>query len=437
MNGYNGDKKMKQGCEAEKNRAYAYLDGIEERLYGFADTVRKTPELGFRERKTSAFVEERMREIGLYNVRRVALTGVAAELFPPKEGEERVCVIGELDAVLTPDCPYADPATGAAHTCGHNIQIAELLGVAEALKNSGVAESLGGNVTFLAVPAEEFVDADYREGLRAEGKIRALSGKLELLSDGFFDGMSCAMMVHAQPNCPEPTCFVECNSLGFVAKTVHFRGKAAHAGGAPWDGINALNAAMAAMMCINAMRETFRDSDKIRVHPIITKGGDLVNVVPADVTMETYVRGATPEAITDAAAKVDRAIRGAAYAIGAEVEIRDIGAYAPLRQDHALSALFADNARGFLPEERIISGVDMVGSTDMGDVSLALPAIQPTCGGYNGGAHAADFRVTDNRAAILLPTKLMTATVIDLLVNGAERAAEIRRSFAKQHNKRG
>lgn len=420
------------GCEEQKTRAESYLDRIADRIYGHAMTIRQTPELGFKEEKASLYVEQQMRALGLYNVRRVALTGVAADLFPPTAGEERVCVIGELDAVLTPDCPYADPATGAAHTCGHNIQIAELLGVADALKNSGVADSLNGNVTFLAVPAEEFVDLGYREGLRSEGKIRALSGKLELLEEGFFDGMSCAMMVHAQPDCPEPTCFVGCNSLGFVAKTVHFKGKAAHAGGAPWDGVNALNAAMAAMMCIHAMRETFRDSDKIRVHPIITKGGDLVNIVPADVTMETYVRGATPSAIADAAAKVDRAIRGAAYAVGAEVEICDVGSYAPLAQNERLSRLFADNARRFLPEEKIISGADMVGSTDMGDVSQYIPAIQPTCGGYRGGAHGADFLAVNQDAAILLPTKLLTGTVIDLLTDGARAAKEIREAFAAQ-----
>ena len=90
-----------------------------------------------------------------------------------------------------------------------------------------------------------------------------------------------------------------------------------------------------------------------------------------------------------------------------------------------------------LPQDRIISGADMVGSTDMGDVSQAIPAIQPTCGGYSGGAHGADFRVTDARAAILLPTKLMTGTVIDLLGSGAERAKSIRMSFAQQHEKKG
>ncbi len=423
---------MKQTKEEIKRIADSYIESIANKIYAHAEIIKGTPELGFKELKTSAYVEEQMRKIGLCNIRRVALTGVAGELFPSKDGEERICIIGELDAVLTPDCPYADKATGTAHTCGHNIQIAELLGIAETLKNSGIAENFGGNVTFLAVPAEEFVDLTYREDLKKQGIIKALSGKLELLEDGFFDGISCAMMVHAQPNCPEPACFVACNSLGFVAKTVHFKGKSAHAGGAPWEGVNALNAAMLAMNCINAMRETFRDCDKIRVHPIITKGGDLVNIVPSDVTMETYVRGATPEAIADASKKVDRAIRGATYAVGAEVEIHDVGSYAPLKQDKMLSDLFAENARKYLGDEQIIFGADMVGSTDMGDVSQRIPAIQPTCGGYAGGAHGADFSVVDEKSAILLPTILLTESTVDLLCDNAKLAKEIRLSFRKK-----
>lgn len=195
---------------------------------------------------------------------------------------------------------------------------------------------------------------------------------------------------------------------------------------------------MLALDAINAVRETFRDSDRIRVHPIITKGGDLVNVVPADVTMETYVRGATPQAIADAAAKVDRAIRGAAYAVGAEVEITDVGGYAPLAQDQTLSRLFAENAAHHLPKERIIWGADMVGSTDMGDLSQRIAAIQPTCGGYRGGAHGADFAVADSNAAILLPTKLLCETVIDLLANGARTARTIREDHeTRQQDKKG
>lgn len=125
---------------AEKERAYAYLDAIADRIYGDADTVRGTPELGFREEKTSAFVEERMRALGLYNVRRVALTGVAAELFPPRDGEERVCVIGELDAVLTPDCPLCrSPYRGGTYlrTLHSDCRTARRCGCAEEQRRCG------------------------------------------------------------------------------------------------------------------------------------------------------------------------------------------------------------------------------------------------------------------------------------------------------------
>ena len=417
--------------EETKQRAFDCAEMLKDKIIAYGEQVRKTPELGYREEKTAAFVEAEMRKIGLFNVRRVAYTGVAADLKPEADGE-RVCVIGELDAVITPDCPYANPQTGAAHTCGHNWQIAQLLGVARVLKESGIGGELSGNVTFLAVPAEEFVDLDYREELIRAGKIRKMSGKQELIGSGFFKDYSCAMMVHSEPKHPEAACFMDCKSLGFVAKKVRFIGKAAHAGGAPHEGINALNAAMAAIMCIHTMRETFRDEDRVRVHTIITKGGELLNIVPAEVLMETQVRAATPEALRDACFKVDRAIRGATYAMGAEVEIRDVGSYAPLAQDRALGELFERNALRFLSPGQIYHGTDMVGSTDMGDLSLELPAIQPTFGGYEGGAHAADFRSVDEQITVLLPTKIMCATVIDLLCRGGEQAREIRTAFQKK-----
>ena len=103
---------------------------------------------------------------------------------------------------------------------------------------------------------------------------------------------------------------------GLVAKRIQFLGRGAHAGGAPHLGINALNAASLAMAAINANRETFRDDDTVRVHPIITKGGEAVSAVPADVRMETFVRGKTLEAITDANIKVDRALKAGAMAVG-------------------------------------------------------------------------------------------------------------------------
>lgn len=420
--------------EEIKSRAFDYIDSISDKIIAHGNAVMNTPELGFREKKTSAYVRGEMEKLGLADIRNVALTGVSSRLFGGDRGTE-VCVIGELDAVLTPDHKKADKSTGAAHSCGHNIQIAQLLGCADALRNCGIASELGGNVVFLAVPAEEFVELEYRQQLRESGKISELSGKKELLAEGFFDNIACAMMVHSQADQPEKSCFINCNSLGFVAKKIRFIGKAAHAGGEPYKGINALNAAMAAIMCIHAMRETFRDEDKIRVHPIITKGGDLVNIVPADVTMETYVRGATPEAVADAAFKVDRAIKGAAYAVGAEVVIEDLGSYAPLHQDAELSGLFENNALRFMDSSVIYHNIDMVGSTDMGDLSLRLPVIQPTFGGYTGGAHSRDFCSVDDYVTHILPCKIMTATVIDLLCDNACAAKRIKENFDKTHKK--
>ena len=90
-----------------------------------------------------------------------------------------------------------------------------------------------------------------------------------------------------------------------------FKGKAVHAS-KPYDGINALNAAALAIIGMHVNRERFREEDKIKVHPIITKGGDVVNSVPDNVVIDCYVRGATMEAIKNASADTDRAVKGAA-----------------------------------------------------------------------------------------------------------------------------
>ncbi len=408
------------------------IDKRSGKILEIAEHILAHPELGYKENATSKYVAEQFAALGIPYRDGLALTGVKGTL---KGGRTlaNVCVIGELDAVLCNTHPTANKESGAAHACGHNAQLAAMLGVAMGL--SKYASELDGDVTFFAVPAEEFVEIGYRDSLAKDGKIKYLGGKQELIRLGEFDDIDAAMMVHAQGNTPGNEVFVDGGSLGFVAKTIEFIGKAAHAGGAPHEGINALNAAMAAMMCIHAQRETFRDEDKIRVHPIITNGGELVNVVPASVTMETYVRGASFEAIKDAAAKVDRAIKGSAYAIGAEAEITDFKGYLPLCQDKSLGALFAANAAELTPVENIHYGIDMVGSSDMGDLCHLIPAIQPTMGGWTGNLHAKDFAPTDPALAYINPAKIMAMTVIDLLYDGASAARQIKDSFVPKLTK--
>ena len=408
------------------------IDRNSGRIVEIAEHILANPELGYKERATAEYVKEQLLSLGIPCRDGLALTGVKGRLKGGRS-EANVCVIGELDAVLCNTHPTANKESGAAHACGHNAQLAAMLGVAIGL--SKYASELDGDVTFFAVPAEEFVEIGYRDSLAKDGEIKYLGGKQELIRLGEFDDIDAAMMVHAQGNTPGNEVFIDGGSLGFVAKTVEFIGKAAHAGGAPHEGINALNAAMAAMMCIHAQRETFRDEDRIRVHPIITNGGELVNVVPANVTMETYVRGASFEAINDAAAKVDRAIKGSAYAIGAEAEITDFKGYLPLCQDKSLGAIFAENAAHFTERENIHYGIDMVGSTDMGDLCHLIPAIQPTMGGWSGNLHAKDFTPADKTLAYINPAKIMAMTVIDLLYDGASVAKEIKASFVPKLTK--
>ena len=175
---------------------------------------------------------------------------------------------------------------------------------------------LDGQVALMSVPAEEYVELSYRQELQKAGKIEFLGGKQEFVRLGAFDDVQIAFSSHQSCYPSGASASVGVPSNGFVGKTVRFIGKAAHAAAAPSEGVNALRAAMLAMQAIDANRETFKDEDHVRVHPIITKGGELVNVIPADVRMETYVRGASVEAIVAANDKVDRCLRAGALAMG-------------------------------------------------------------------------------------------------------------------------
>lgn len=407
-----------------KETAERYLESIAEEIYEIGENLMHMPELGYKEYKTSEFVFKELESLIPDTEKGIAVTGVRAVLGGRKHNAN-ICVIGELDAVISPEHPCADVSTGAAHACGHNIQLANLLACAKVLKNSGIMNYLDGDVTFLAVPSEEFIDTDYRNNLKKCGKITYFSGKQEMIKLGIFNNTDAAVMVHSQANCPERQLSIGGGGLGFIAKSIRFIGREAHAGGAPFEGINALNAASAAMSMIAMQRETFRDEDKIRVHSIITKGGDCVNTVPADVRMELYIRGANENAIRDAEIKVERALKGAAYGMGAEVETETLGGYAPLCQNEALSEIFAENARAFVDDIKF--GVDMIGSTDMGDLCRVIPAIQPTISGFCGGAHSKDFRSCDKYFTHIIPAKIIVNTVIDLLFNNAEKMTDIKK----------
>ena len=396
-----------------KNRILAAIDAHKSEIIACGEYILRHPELGFREVKTSRYVKEAFQKLGIPYRDNLAITGVMGTIGR-SDAPVHICIIGEMDAIVCHGHPYADPATGAAHACGHNAQVANMLGAAYGIVESGMLEECDCKVSFLAVPGEEFVELDYRRQLVEKGLLTYMSGKQELLHLGLFEDVDAAMMIHAHPETPQKHLFLNGSSLGFEVKWLTFKGKAAH-GSEPWNGTNALDAAVLAVMGIHANRPTFKDSDRVRIHPIISNGGDLVNVIPDKAVIETYVRAANPDALRDACEKVDNAARAGALAMGAQCEIENIRGYAPLRQDPAVSRVFEENVRMFYGENEITYGQDMTGSTDMGDVSQALPSIQPTMGGFAGALHSKEFAITDPEAVYITASKLLACTAYDLV----------------------
>ena len=387
------------------------------------------PETGYKEYMTTDYMAEKFRALGYTLTMAEGITGFYAVLDTGREGPE-IMILGELDSIICPAHKEADPVTGAVHSCGHHAQCATLLGIAAALKEQGMLDGLSGRIRLCAVPAEELLELEYRGNLRREGKIRYFGGKSEFLSRGYFDGVDIAFMVHTTTG---ESYVLNGGHVGCMTKSVTYRGKAAHAGGAPQDGINALYAANCGLSAVNAIRETFRDVDQIRVHPIVTAGGDMVNAIPETVRLESYVRGATFDAIVKANRRVNRALVGAALSLGANVDIVDVPGYAPNNNDPVFSDLAEDVFGKILPARKVIrKHVRGSGSTDMGDLSSIMPTIQPYAPGAVGTSHGNDYYLVDPVAACVDNAKWQLAILFSLLENEAEEARRILAAFKPQ-----
>lgn len=420
--------------EQAKQLVLAAVDDNAAEIKRLGRQIWHNPELGYKERKTMDLMREVFDGLGMQSRTGIALTGVKGFLRGRSAGGV-VAVAGDMDCVVCPEHPDADLETGGAHSCGHHSQVAAVLGTAIALARSGVMPWLDGEVQFLGMNAEEYVELDYRCRLVDRGVVPFVGGKASWIALGELDGVDLYLASHSGQLKGRAVGVQRGGTNGFIGKMIRFSGRESHAGAAPQDGVNALNAAVVGLVALFAQRETFPEAESIRIHPIITKGGDLVNVVPADVRLETYVRGRTMEGIFAANAKLDRSMRGAAMALGATVDIRTLPGYLPQRPDLAVPLvldLLETNAVNALGEENVLPGsaADFTtASSDFGDVSHVIPAARITTGGVAGAGHSKDFRVTDEDASYVAPVKVFASTIVDLLWDGAAALREAKSSY--------
>jgi amidohydrolase len=406
--------------QALRKKVLEVIDTKAKEIIQIGDDLWKIPEVGYREYKTSAYVEKQYEKMGWSYENKLAITGSKAYL-KEKGSRPTVSIVGELDSLDIPTHPDADPKTGWVHACGHHAQVTVMLAAGIGL--DAVKEQLDGNIVMMAVPAEELIQMDFRNRLVEDGKITFMGGKQEFIHIGVMDDIDMTLGSHSTGSLRGAKLGTGGTENGFVAKLTRYTGIEAHAGDHPDKAVNALNAALLGIMGAHANRETFRDEDHIRFHPIITKGGSIVNNVPAEVHMESFVRGATVEAIRDANKKVNNALRAGAMAVGAEVEIIDVPGYMPYHRDPVLDNVLRENCLSLTNDVPL--GGHSCGSTDMGDFSCIHPTTNLVMGGVSGSHHHKTFTIEGKVNLYVLPAKALALTVIDLLYEDALKAKEV------------
>jgi len=374
-------------------RIAADVDAIAPLLRDVSAKIHAHPELRYEEHRAAAWLAEAVEAAGVPVER--ALGGLATA-FRARIGRgagPRVAILAEYDAL---------PEIG--HACGHNLIAAGALGAFLALARQ--RDAIAGAVDLVGTPAEE-----------------GGGGKIRLLDAGVFAGVDAAMMFH-----PFDRDLLAHVALASLWLELRFRGVPSHAALAPWEGRSALTACLSTFHLIDSQRVHFRDG--VRVHGWVTNGGQAVNIIPERASAELSVRARDAAELTRVREIVERCARGAALACGVEVEITVREGYRDMVNNMALARRFGVHLAGL--GRRAPEGDDTVGagSTDMGDVSHAVPSIHPWLGICDKGEttchqHAFAKCAASERGqeAMLAAAKAMALTAADVLADAGLREA--------------
>jgi amidohydrolase len=330
-----------------KSAARERFDGAREELIGLSHRIHAHPEMGFEEEKASAWLSETLDAAGF-----AVETGVCdlPTAFRARIGS------GPLHIGI---CAEYDCLPGIGHACGHNIIAASAVGAA--LAAAKVADEVGLTISVIGTPAEEVGNA---------------SGKILMLERGGFAGIHAAMMVH-----PAPFDMVKAKIIAASMFDVHCTGKESHASAFPELGINAADALTIAQTAIGLLRQHIRSTD--RIHGIVTNGGAAPNVVPAHTSARYIIRSETLDQLAELRPKVYRCFEAGGLATGAKVEITGGDKpYAEMHHDADMAVFYRANSEALGRPFPNLGEWETrpTGSTDMGNVSRAMPSIHPMIG---------------------------------------------------------
>jgi amidohydrolase len=367
-----------------KDRLRAEVEARRDVLLAASHDIHAHPETNFEERFAHDLLADLLEAEGL-TVQRHAFGVDTAFLATAGTTGPAVAVLCEYDAL-----------PGLGHACGHNIIAAAGLGAG--LAAARLAEAAGGRVVVLGTPAEE-----------------GGGGKIQLIRAGALEGIDAALMVH-----PAGAELTRMQTIAVQEVFATYHGRAAHAAAFPHEGRNALDAAVLGYSAVAALRQHIRPTE--RVHGIITDGGDKPNIVPRRARTEWMVRSDSISTLGPLKTRVEAALRAGAAATGCEVDIewKDV-VYADMLDNEALVAGYTANlaALGRQATEPTPERV-VVGSTDMGNVSYAVPAIHPMIQAADDGVpiHTPEFATAaagpQGDRAVLDGALAMAWTIADL-----------------------
>ncbi|HWD01957.1 MAG TPA: amidohydrolase [Amycolatopsis sp.] len=296
------------------------------------------PEVAFEEHRTTAAVVELLRAHGGFGIEEKVAGLDTAFTATTGSGSLAIGLCAELDAL-----------PGIGHACAHNVITGT--SVAAALALASVADELDLTIRLLGTPAEE-----------------VLAGKAIMLREGAFDGLHAAMMMHPTlKNMATP------HIRAVRHWSISYRGRTAHAS-RPFEALNAADAVTVAQVAIGLLRQQKRDQD--RVHSWVKEAGTAVNVIPGAATVECMVRADSLADVDLLWPRVRACFEAGELAAGVSMEITEIASANGFRHDHDLAGLFQSNAEALgrdFPDYADRS----LGSTDMAEVSVHLPAIHP------------------------------------------------------------